>query len=319
MGDIVHSLPLLHSIKNWNPNSSVVVPLVDKDQQNIPKTFGRLLEGLVDFSYHEIDSDLEEERKLLYRNPNASTELYKTDSATRRDFEKRLYDFYLDGEVYDLAIVPRKFKIDTIQSDLQVTLNDVDKNTYSHMVERALKFADILNIPNILNFDMNITEENPRDSNGVEINPSSDYGVILISSGRRNKNWDEDELKKFLQYFIKNKIQPIIVGSPGEHKLSERLGSRDSINLTYPSSWAIDVENFASLSKNSMCVIGPDTGLLHIADASGAKVIGLYGPTRPEKFGPYNNMDNVISTNNTTRKMDDIKSRDVISRLEKIL
>jgi len=73
------------------------------------------------------------------------------------------------------------------------------------------------------------------------------------------------------------------------------------------------------MAKNSRAVIGPDTGLTHLADASGTKVIGLYGPTRPYKFAPYHNQDLVISTNNTTGFMRDIKSKEVISKLENLL
>lgn len=319
IGDIVHSLPLLHSIKRWSPESHVIIPLVDKDQQKIPKSFGCLLDNLINFSYYEINQELENERLSLYRNPTAKPELYKIDSQRRKEFEKRLYDFYLNGEKYDIAIVPRNFKIDTIESYSQVTLNDIDKNTYSHMVDRSLKFAKLLGIPPQIDFSLNIPDGIPRNYLGEKIDLPSDYVIMLISSGRNNKNWNFKSLKQTIKHLNKNHISSVIVGSPGEYEISKELQEISSINLTHPSSWFIDTENFANLSRNSSCVIGPDTGLIHIADAAGAKVIGLYGPTRPEKFGPYNNINNTISTNNTTKKMEDISSREVINRLEKII
>jgi ADP-heptose:LPS heptosyltransferase len=81
----------------------------------------------------------------------------------------------------------------------------------------------------------------------------------------------------------------------------------------------MNLEDFYIMAKNSKAVIGPDTGLTHLADAPGTKVIGLYGPTRPYKFAPYNNQDLVISTNNTSKLMRDIKAEEVISKLENLL
>jgi len=50
-----------------------------------------------------------------------------------------------------------------------------------------------------------------------------------------------------------------------------------------------------------------------------SRVIGLFGPTRPSKFAPYNNRELVVSTNHTTRLMKDIQQEEVISKLERIL
>ena len=41
--------------------------------------------------------------------------------------------------------------------------------------------------------------------------------------------------------------------------------------------------------------VGGDTGPLHIAAAMGAPIVGLFGPTRPERNGPWDPDDEVIS------------------------
>ena len=60
----------------------------------------------------------------------------------------------------------------------------------------------------------------------------------------------------------------------------------------------LDLENFCKLAFHAKAVIGPDTGLIHLSDAVGAKVVGLYGPTRPYKFAPYNNRNFVYKSHN---------------------
>jgi ADP-heptose:LPS heptosyltransferase len=43
----------------------------------------------------------------------------------------------------------------------------------------------------------------------------------------------------------------------------------------------------AALLRRARVVVGSDTGPLHLAAAVGTPCVGLYGPTRVEKSGPY--------------------------------
>jgi ADP-heptose:LPS heptosyltransferase len=43
----------------------------------------------------------------------------------------------------------------------------------------------------------------------------------------------------------------------------------------------------AALARRAALFIGPDTGPLHLAAAVGTPCVGLYGPTRIERCGPY--------------------------------
>ena len=47
--------------------------------------------------------------------------------------------------------------------------------------------------------------------------------------------------------------------------------------------------------RGAALVIAGDTGPLHIAAAVGAPIVGLYGPTWPERNGPWDPADEVIS------------------------
>ena len=42
-----------------------------------------------------------------------------------------------------------------------------------------------------------------------------------------------------------------------------------------------------TLARNARLFVGCDTGPLHMAAAAGTTCIGLYGPTLPERCGPY--------------------------------
>src|SRR4030095_5347311 len=60
------------------------------------------------------------------------------------------------------------------------------------------------------------------------------------------------------------------------------------------------VADLAVLVRDAALVVSGDTGPLHIAAAMGTPLIGLYGPTWPERNGPRNPDDVVISRANVS-------------------
>jgi ADP-heptose:LPS heptosyltransferase len=50
-----------------------------------------------------------------------------------------------------------------------------------------------------------------------------------------------------------------------------------------------------ALSRDAALMISGDTGPIHIAAAVGTPIVGLYGPTWPERNGPWHPDDQVVS------------------------
>jgi heptosyltransferase-1 len=47
-------------------------------------------------------------------------------------------------------------------------------------------------------------------------------------------------------------------------------------------------------SRNAACIVGGDTGPLHLAIALGTPAVALFGPTDPARNGPYRTDDIVL-------------------------
>ena len=45
--------------------------------------------------------------------------------------------------------------------------------------------------------------------------------------------------------------------------------------------------DFRYLLKKSDLIVAPDTGLLHLADFLGVRALGIFGPTKVDKHGPF--------------------------------
>jgi len=140
---------------------------------------------------------------------------------------------------------------------------------------------------------------------------------FFLSAGRPIKGWNKDGFRDSAAFCLSNGYTPVLAGSVEEFSMAKEICLEGMINLV-PKEKNMDVENFCRVSLGSSAVVGPDTGLVHLSDALNVPVIGLYGPTRPYKFAPYNNQELVGSTNHTSKSMNDISPRDVNERLKEI-
>lgn len=315
IGDLIHSLPLIHSLRQAYKNSKLIIPVVDRTQKESYRSLGHLLEGIVTFLEKPIYEDLELKREALYRGEDFKDK-YTFESPRRQKFEEELYRKSLSGERYDLAIVIRKFRIYLPSCKNQITLEDLAKEEGIHLVDRNLKFADCLGIPKLLNFGLNISRDSIKDVYGNDLSLPENSVVLILNAGRTSKEWTKKGNLEVAKFCISAGYTPILIGS-FEEEFAEEIPS--IIRFFDKDRYSIDLENSAKVFLTSKAIIGPDTGLVHLADAVGAPTIGLYGPTRPSKFAPYNNRERVISTSHLTGRMEDIKAKDVIRELERVL
>jgi heptosyltransferase I len=80
-------------------------------------------------------------------------------------------------------------------------------------------------------------------------------------------------------------LRCIINHGPGEEARLSRVkaASGDSDPLIYNGTLGA----LMALLRNALCVVGGDTGPLHLAVALGTPVVALFGPTDPARNGPY--------------------------------
>ena len=120
---------------------------------------------------------------------------------------------------------------------------------------------------------------------------------------------------------LDNGFNVVLVGD--KDSFDRALGVQDNerrvLNTVLREGYSFDLENLARLALKADAVVSPDTGILHLADAIGAKVIGLYGPTSPAKYAPYNNQGYVVSRFDSDQNVQNIPSQEVIKRLKEVV
>jgi heptosyltransferase-1 len=72
---------------------------------------------------------------------------------------------------------------------------------------------------------------------------------------------------------------------PGEESLVTAVqhGSGDANPIPYNAG----LLSLMALLRNALCIVGGDTGPLHLGVALGTRAIALFGPTDPARNGPY--------------------------------
>jgi heptosyltransferase I len=176
---------------------------------------------------------------------------------------------------------------------LLFTNRHVPVDTTRHVIDQNLQLAGV-----------SAGEGNWSDF-PVPVHGFENATVLLPGAGKPNKIWPH------FRELAKRIPNALAVWGPGERELAEATGAR----LAPPT----NLRELAWILQKAEVVIGGDTGPLHLADALGSRVLGLYGPTDPRRNGPYHQPSHVIDRFPTTKSMESISVEEVMNTLERVL
>jgi lipopolysaccharide heptosyltransferase I len=112
------------------------------------------------------------------------------------------------------------------------------------------------------------------------------YVVLSPGGGWRSKCWPAERFGALCRK-IRDSLQLrcVVNYGPGEEHLAEsvRAASGDAVPLLYNG----ELGPLMALLRNAVCIVGGDTGPLHLGVALGARVVAIFGPTDPARNGPY--------------------------------
>jgi heptosyltransferase III len=154
-----------------------------------------------------------------------------------------------------------------------------DDNT--HTVLQHLKILSLINI------SPNFTVVPPQTSNNLPA-ISQPYAVLHTHPQWTYKQWTIAGWLEVGHYLHQLDLKLVLTGGKDQTELdyvaniAQQLPD-DTINLAGQASLA----QLTELLKNAALYLGPDTGITHLAAATGVAVIALYGPTNPVKWSPF--------------------------------
>ena len=134
-------------------------------------------------------------------------------------------------------------------------------------------------------------------NDGTPANPAEKYIVVCPGASFSNKQYPVELLTQVTQQLLQLNYSIVLLGGAKEVDLCEEILastplSHRSLSGVETTSQIINLAGKCNLTqsaavvKNAQLTIANDTGMLHISEACGTPVVGLYGPT-VEQFGYF--------------------------------
>ena len=105
----------------------------------------------------------------------------------------------------------------------------------------------------------------------------SNPGMQLLS-----KRWPIDRFVGIVGRLIETNVRPIAVWGPGEEILGRSLQGAGAVPVG-----DVSLPVLSALAARASVFVGNDTGPSHIAAASGARTVVIFGPTDERRYGPF--------------------------------
>ena len=120
------------------------------------------------------------------------------------------------------------------------------------------------------------------------------YVVINLGAAWPNKRWPPDKFGGLAASIRKRHgRKSIVLAGPGEDDLARRVASASegAAEASPPTS----IPDLCAIVRDAMLMVSGDTGPMQIAVAVGVPIVALFGPTLPERNGPWRGRDVVVS------------------------
>lgn len=171
--------------------------------------------------------------------------------------------------------------------------------------------------------------EDLLEKNGI---PPFEKAFFVLSTRSRwaTKLWGTDKFVEFAKDVIdRYGLHAVLTGAAQDRnvleEMRERIGEK-AVNLA----GMVNLRELSHLMHLSSFVVTVDSGPMHIAAASGARTVALFGPTSPARTGPFGKGHIIVRTGidcspcfrkscDDPKCMKEIKVEDVLGAVEKFL
>ena len=295
LGDIIHSLPLVHSLKRTWPDCHVgwVVqeafakilendPTIDSVYQiNIPSTSDPQ-SGKLAFvqAFRQTRSTLSKLKEVFRNNPYDL--IFDLHGSFRSGLLGRANP---DGKRFGFADA-REFN-----TFFQDQLIDVPPETV-HALEKNLLFCDQVGC-SVTKEDFFLSSGDAAQRRiksllgGYGVVPEDRLVYIHTSARWKTKFWFPERWAQVADRLIDKSGVKVIFGGSGDDR--EYISSIEAKMTKTPlvTAGRCSLAESAALLSRCSVYVGLDSGPMHMAAMAGVPVVVLFGPTHPERVGPY--------------------------------
>jgi len=271
LGDVIHSLPFLSSLKKSFPSlrfywlvKSSLSPLL-RDNPH--------LQGIISWEKRNAWEALSKLKALAF------------DAAF--DLQGLLRSALLPF----LVRIPHRWGMANSKEKVGVFYTESFLPSSSHIVDQYLDWAESLGAERIVEFPLPREEKWERKAEDY-FSSSRKKVIIIPGGGWANKRWPQAKYSKLIVSLARKGFDVFVFWGKEEWELADRIRvtSSHKANLLP----CLDIPGMVSFFKRADVIVGGDTGPLHLAAALQVPVVGIYGPTDPQRNGPYGKNNKII-------------------------
>ena len=272
LGDIIWTLPMLHHLMKAYPEHRIVYIT--------SSPFSSIVEGIKGVETIVVDKPrtFKDYLKLIKKLRAIEFDLFLCTQANLRV-----------NVLFPFIRAKRKIGFDSRRGRDAHHLFVPEEISYrrEHALKAFLGFLDHLEVSydNSIEYKIPIT---PHEDEWFLKTGFQNYICIHPKASHEYRTWPIERYIELTKLFVNNHdVKVILTGTSADFDFCERirtsLKSDQVINMANKTS----LLELAKLYKESSLVIAPDSGPIHLANAVGAKVIGLYVSLPSSFTGPY--------------------------------
>lgn len=167
-----------------------------------------------------------------------------------------------------------------------------------HVIFKNLRLLSAVGVPDAehqpVEFPLARTESAALNTVRERLGGNGRFALVNPGAAWPNKRWPPQRFGE-VAAFLKSEcaLTPVVLWGPGEEPLAQSIVDASSRSAFMAP--ATTIADLVALSRAALLVVSGDTGPLHIATAVGTPTVSIFGPTDPNRNGPFSDADIAVS------------------------
>lgn len=172
----------------------------------------------------------------------------------------------------------------------------VDTSAMPHDVDRMLALLQACSVPVVKDMRLHVPESDLAAWRALDF-PGGRYAVLAPTSRWMSKAWPVAKWASLCEALLEGRCDHVLlVGAPSERAIVSAVREAVSTNVDQVHDMAgrTSIGGLMAVIDGARITVSNDSAALHMAVGLGGRCVGLFGPTSPEKVGPYECEDRVV-------------------------
>lgn len=299
LGDVLHAFPAVTILKNHFPNATI--------DWLVNPEFSKLIEF-----HKDVDATIEFPRKQLgnlLKFPSALMKLTKELRGKRYDMVIDMQGLLRSALVARLAKSKATYGFNKPKETIARTLYDnkiaIDDKA-CHAIEKNVSLVNKIlstnyaiptdSVQQIESYSSSLAKKLAEENIAPE-----DYCIGIVAGARwESKKWPPEFFAEAINKASSrnSKVKFIIIGAPSDKGAAEEIIKLVPNTNTISFAGKTSIGELVELIRRCNVVLTNDSGPMHISAALNVKTVALFGPTDPDKTGPFGEDNTVVAADN---------------------